>query len=63
MVAILECQIAKKNQNGYTQETFWHKLHHKEFLQENRSHSERETWAILRSFGYSSLISDPDMIW
>ena len=25
--------------------------------------SKRETWAILRSYGYSSLINDPDMIW
>ena len=35
----------------------------KKFLQEQKLHPKRETWAILRSFGYSSLISDPDMIW
>ena len=38
-------------------------LNLEEFLQEQRLHSERETWAILRRFGYSSLISEPDMIW
>ena len=38
------------------------KLNLKEFLQEQKLHSKRETWAILRSFGYSSLISEPDMI-
>ena len=38
------------------------KLNLKEFLQKQWLLTERETWAILRSFGYSSLISDPDMI-
>ena len=29
----------------------------------SREESKEETWAILRSFGYSSLLSDPDIIW
>ena len=33
------------------------KINLKEFLQEQKLNSKRETWAILRSFGYSSLIS------
>ena len=28
-----------------------------------QEHSERKTLALLRNLGYSSLISDPDMIW
>ena len=39
------------------------KLNLKEFLQEQRLHSERETWATDRNFDYSSLISDPGMIY
>ena len=39
------------------------KINFKAFLQEQQLHSKRETWVILRSFGYSSLSSDPDMIW
>ena len=39
------------------------RISYKEFLQEQKLHSKRETLAILRSFGYSSLISDFDMIW
>ena len=39
------------------------KINLKEYLQERKLHSKLETWAILRSFGYSSLISDPGMIW
>ena len=35
----------------------------KEVLQEQRLHSKREIWNILRSLGYSSLISDPYTIW
>ena len=38
------------------------KVNLKAFLQEQKLHSKRGTWAILRSFGYLSLISDPDMI-
>ena len=29
----------------------------------SREHIQKRTWAILRSFGYSSLISDSDIIW
>ena len=29
----------------------------------SREESKEETWTILRSFGYSSLISDLDIIW
>ena len=39
------------------------KINLKEFHQEQKLHSKWETWAILRSFGYSSLNSEPDMIW
>ena len=40
------------------------KINLKEFLQEQKLRTLKwETWTILRCFGYSSLISDPDMIW
>ena len=39
------------------------KLNLKEFLQEQRRHSTEGTCAILRSFSYTSLISNHDMIW
>ena len=38
------------------------KINLKEFFEEQRLHSKRETRDISRSFGYSSLISDPDKI-
>ena len=39
------------------------KVNLKVFIQEQKLHSKRDTWATLRAFTYSSLISDPDMIW